>query len=86
METQKNKYQNGKIYRICDRGYTKFYYGSTVQTLAMRMSRHRADYNQYLIGARKYNLDVFSLFNEFGVENCKIELVELFPCDSKREL
>jgi uncharacterized membrane protein YheB (UPF0754 family) len=31
-------------------------------------------------------ITTFSLFDEFGVENCKIELVELFPCNSKIEL
>jgi hypothetical protein len=29
---------------------------------------------------------VFHLFDEFGVENCKIELVERCPCNSQEEL
>ena len=86
METNNNKYKNGKIYRVCDVGYTKFYYGSTVQPLSMRMGGHRVAYNRYIKGSSKYRLDVFSLFDEFGVENCKIELVEHFPCNNKSEL
>ena len=26
------------------------------------------------------------IFNEFGIENCKIELIENYPCQSKEEL
>ena len=79
-----NKYQNGKIYKIVDNGYNKTYYGSTVETLSNRMSKHRAmyKYNQ----KQKHNYTVFSIFDEYGVENCKIELVELCPCNSKDEL
>jgi hypothetical protein len=31
-------------------------------------------------------VSVYVIFDEFGVENRKIELVELFPCASKMEL
>ena len=31
-------------------------------------------------------MSVYAIFDEFGVENCSIELVELFPCASKMEL
>jgi hypothetical protein len=80
-----NKYINGKIYIITDIGYNKCYYGSTIQTLSQRMTGHRADYKRYLngIGCKCAS---FELFDEFGVENYKIELVELYPCNSKVEL
>jgi hypothetical protein len=29
---------------------------------------------------------VYDIFDEYGLENCKIELVELFPCTCKAEL
>ena len=29
---------------------------------------------------------IYDLFAEFGYENCKIELIELYPCNSKAEL
>ena len=29
---------------------------------------------------------IYDLFNEYGVENCKIELLEYFPCDTLQEL
>ena len=82
METNKNKFQDGKIYRVCDVGYTKFYYGSTVQALAMRMGGHRSDYKRYKAGKANKST-VYDLFDEFGHENCKIELVEPYPCDCR---
>ena len=49
------------------------------------MDKHRSDYKKYLNGSVKF-LSIFNLFDEFGVENCKIEWVEDYPCSSKREL
>ena len=31
-------------------------------------------------------ITVFNIFDEYGPDNCKIELVELYPCNSKMEL
>lgn len=80
-----NKYEQGKIYKICDISYKKIYYGSTTQSLAQRFGEHRAKYRRYKNGDYNYNT-VFLLFEEFGLDKCKIELVELFPCNSKIEL
>ena len=79
-----NKYQNGKIYKIVDVGYNKCYIGSTCESLSKRMARHRST---YLYGSeRDKGRRINSLFDDFGVENCKIELVEEFPCNNKMEL
>ena len=79
-----NKYQNGKIYKIVDVGYNSCYIGSTCESLSQRMARHR---NKYLYGSeRDKGRRINSLFDEFGVENCKIELVEEYPCNNKMEL
>ena len=80
-----NKYQNGQIYKIVDIGYTKCYIGSTCEALSQRMARHRGKYTTYLKGGVEHTRS-FSLFDEFGVENCKIERIELFPCKNKEEL
>ena len=80
-----NRYENGKIYKIWDTGYNKCYIGSTTEPLSKRMERHRKDYKVFLQGKRS-NIRVFQLFLEFGVENCKIELLEKFPCNDKKEL
>jgi adenylate kinase family enzyme len=81
-----NKYLNGKIYKITDVAYTECYIGSTVQSLCNRMADHRFDYKSKCKNERKVFCSSFSLFDKYGLENCKIELVELFPCQSKAEL
>lgn len=79
------KYQNGKIYRITDNGYNLFYYGSTIQPLAKRMNGHRRKYTLYKSG-EYHNMTIFSIFDEYGTADCKIELVEEYPCNNKMEL
>ena len=81
-----NKYEKGQIYMITDIAYTKFYYGSTCEKLSKRLWRHKNFYSDYLKGKTTYKNSVCFLFDEFGVENCKIELVELYPTNSKVEL
>ena len=78
-------YQNGQIYKIWDNSFSKCYIGSTIQPLSKRTDNHRTDYKKYLNGKFCY-LSVFELFEEFGVENCKIEWVEDYPCKTKKEL
>ena len=80
-----SRYENGKIYRITDVGYNKCYIGSTCEELSQRMARHRYKYTQYLKG-KKYRNTVFKMFDDFDVENCKIEWIEDYPCNSKKEL
>ena len=80
-----NRYDNGKIYRITDNAYTKFYSGSASESLSQRMTRHRGKYTTYLKGGCTKTTS-FELFNEFGIGNCKIELVEIYPSNSKEEL
>ena len=80
-----NKYQKSRIYKIVDVGYTKCYIGSTTTSLAVRMSHHRDHYRAFQRGQHN-DMSVFRLFEEFGVENCKIELVDTFPCQSREEL
>ena len=77
-------YNNGKIYKIepvCDHDEGDIYIGSTTKKyLADRMCDHRADFK------RKSNVNSGILFEKYGVENCKIHLILLYPCNSKDEL
>ena len=61
------------------------YIGSTVQELSQRMTDHRKHYKQYLQGKRNY-VNSFTMFDEFGVDNCQILLLEMYPCTCKAEL
>ena len=81
-----NMYQNGKIYKIVDNGYNLCYYGSTCQPLTKRLSTHKKDYRRYKDGRKERPITLCKIFDEYGIDNCKIELVELFACNSKEEL
>jgi len=81
-----NKYKRGKIYKIIDVGYNKCYIGSTAEkTLSNRMSRHRYDYKIYKQTLNE-KMTCFDIFDEYGIENCKIELIENYPFNNIEEL
>ena len=81
-------YSNGRIYfiePICDHEDNEFYYGSTLQKLCKRMDKHRSSYKSWKNG-KSGKFMCYELFEKYGVENCKIYLVELYSCKSKEEL
>ena len=43
------------------------------------MARHRKDYARYLKETYPTVITAFLIFDEYGIENCKIELVENLP-------
>ena len=71
-------YSLGKIYmvypKVEDPDEGDVYYGSTTETLSRRMSKHRAQSCCKI------------LFDKYGVENCFIELVEEYPCETREQL
>ena len=76
-------YANGKIYRIVCNITGLTYYGSTCEdTLAKRLTKHKAFYKQYLKG-KKHSITSFEILKN---ENYEIVLVENYPCNSKDEL
>ena len=77
-------YQNGKIYSIRSHLTDDVYIGSTIETLSNRLSQHKKYYKQWLITKKLYTTS-FKII-EKDPENCYIELVELYPCNSKIEL
>ena len=80
-----NRYKKGQIYKIVDVGYNLCYIGSTCESLCQRMSRHRICYRHYQ-KTGKNPIKLFIIFDEYGVENCKIELLEDYHCNTKNEL
>ena len=77
-----NKYHNGKIYKIVDIGYNKCYIGSTTEGLSLRMARHRQKFKLFLKDCKGSHIRSFDIFSEYGVDNCKIELIEYYKCDT----
>jgi len=75
------KYQNGKIYVIkCKIDPNLIYVGSTIRTLNERWGEHKSDY------IKKPHTLLYSKINELKIDNFFIELYELYPCNSKKEL
>jgi len=86
-----SKYINGKIYKIESMNENQeegdIYIGSSSRPyLCQRMGNHRADYRKWKKGTVTSYMTSFILFDKYGVDNCKITLLENFPCDSKDEL
>lgn len=81
-------YNNGKIYKIepLNGDEADIYIGSTTKEhLSQRMVTHRSDYKRFLNG-KKSDTTAYNLFNKYGIENCKIILLELVNVNSKDEL
>jgi hypothetical protein len=83
---ENNKYEKGKIYKIVDSGNNKVYYGSTIKALSSRFKGHVKAYEHWKAGELKTKTSSFIIFDEFGVDNCMIELVLEYPCNSRTEL
>ena len=82
-------YKNGKIYKIepiCDHAANEIYIGSSAEKLlCRRIAKHKCDYN-YWKQDKKTKSTSFTLFDKYGVDMCKIILIENYPCDTKEEL
>ena len=78
-------YQKTKIYKIVSDLGNMVYVDSTAKEyLSQRLQQHRHDYKQWKNRKKNY-LPVFEMFEKYGVENCKIILIESFACNSKDE-
>lgn len=85
-QNKKKSYQNGKIYKIWSVCGDKVYIGSTTKKyLSQRMDSHRSQYKRWKSGKTNKTTS-FELFDEYGIENCKMELIELSPCNTNDEL
>jgi hypothetical protein len=73
-------YQKGKIYKIVDLNEEMIYVGSTCEKLSQRMASHRLKYR------RSDYCSSHDIFDKYGIENCKILLIENYSCNSKEEL
>jgi hypothetical protein len=63
------------------------YYGSSLRNeLKYRWCEHSSKYKRYCNDMSKEYWYSFKLFDKYGIDNCKIELVENLLCDSIDEL
>ena len=79
-------YSKSKIYKIelLD-NESPVYVGSTTKLLCIRIAQHRCHYKNWKIGKTNC-ITVFKLFDKFGIDGCRITLIENYPCTSKEEL
>jgi adenylate kinase family enzyme len=79
-----NKYQNGKVYKITSLNTTDIYIGSTThRLLCQRFSKHNNCYKYWL---KDNNKGYCSSYEILKHGDCKIELLELYPCSCIDEL
>jgi hypothetical protein len=77
-------YSQGKIYSIRSYLTDDVYYGSTIETLTNRLAGHKRKYKLWLENKVLTNYSSYRIF-EKDID-AYIELVELYPCNSKIEL
>ena len=75
-------YSKGEQYCIRSHQTNLVYHGSTIQPLSKRFWGHRHDYKKWLKGDYHY----VSSYEIMKYDDCYIELVEVYPCDNKKEL
>jgi len=77
-----NKYHNGKIYTIRSHQTDKYYIGSTCDALHKRFYQHKQDLKRWNKGTHHS----VSSYEILKFNDCYIELLENFKCESKNEL
>ena len=77
-----------KIYTIKHHTENIQYIGSTRSTLSVRMSQHKHAFQKWLDSdkdSKKHTAIIFQYFEEYGIENFEIKLLEEFVCVDHEE-
>jgi hypothetical protein len=76
-------YSKTKIYKIESHLGDKIYIGSTTKDyLSQRFQQHKYTF-KYWKNGKGSKITSFDIFDEYGLENCQIVLIEEYPCTSK---
>ena len=79
-------YSKTKIYKIESHLGDKIYVGSTARDyLSQQFQGHKNAYKRWKEKKDDRSMTSFILFEEYGVDNCKIILIESYPCTNKDE-
>ena len=76
---------NYTFYKITSHLGNKVYVGKTKKELATRFSQHVYNYNLYNRNRSVNFTSSFTIFAEYGVENCKIEVLTTLLCNTKEQ-
>lgn len=79
--------QTGRIYKIVGGALEnqKVYIGATTKPLEQRLIKHKNNFKSWK-KTGKNGVSVFEIFNAFGPENCKIELIQEIQFDNVKQL
>ena len=78
-----NDYKLGRIYKVITRESNDIYIGSTFNELRHRFIMHKRCYNNSL---KDRGVSIRHLFNNYGINNCKIVLIKEYVVVDKRHL
>ncbi len=79
-------YSKTKIYKIWSPQGNKIYIGSTTKDyLSQRMTVHRNNYKSWKKDDTRGKVRSYNLFDEYGIDNCFIELLIAKECINKDE-
>lgn len=76
-------YKNGQIYSIRSHQTPLFYIGSTCSPLAKRLYNHKKDYKYW---TKNNECKYLSSYEIIKYEDHYIELLEEYPCETKKQL
>jgi hypothetical protein len=76
-----NSYNNGLIYKI-ETPDKYFYYGSTINTLDLRIKAHKSSFNSKY----KSDLKLYKKLTQHKWEDLKFTVVENYQCNNRQEL
>ena len=80
-------YSLGKIYKITSNHCELPYIGSTTDTLEYRLDAHRRRYRKWINNGKLRTAGQYCSSAEIlKYDDAKIELIENYPCNSKKEL
>ena len=77
------RYRNAKIYKLTSLHTELVYVGITIKTLKQQFEKHSVDYDLKTWGCTVKHCPSFAIF-EAG--DCIIELIEDYPCETKKQL
>ena len=77
-----SKYSESKIYKLTSSQTDKVYIGSTIKSLDVRFSNHKAHYKSWL----KSQINKITSSDLLQYDDVKIELIKEFPCETRKEL
>ena len=77
-------YSKGKLYKLVSDFTEKTYVGGTIKELSVRKSEHETGCDRWI--NEKPNSPYVSSFELLKLGECRIELLENFPCNNRREL